>query len=63
MQLGIPYPARLSFRIKGEIKSFQDRQKRKEYVTPKPALQETLRGDSVKEIGSPRKQSTKTGTE
>ena len=38
MQLGIPYPARLSFRIEGEIKSFQDRQKRKEYVTTKPAL-------------------------
>ena len=34
MQPRIPYPARLSFRIEGEIKSFQDRQKLKEYVTP-----------------------------
>ena len=43
MQPGILYPARLSFRI-GEIKSFQDRQKLKEYVTTKPALQEILMG-------------------
>ena len=44
MQPRILYPARLSFRIEGEIKSFQDRQKLKEYVTNKPALQEILRG-------------------
>ena len=43
MQPRILYPARLSFRI-GEIKSFQDRQKLKKYVTTKPALQEILRG-------------------
>ena len=40
----ILYPARLSFRIEAEIKSFQDRQKLKEHVTSKPALQEILRG-------------------
>ena len=44
LQSRILYPARLSFRIEGEIKSFQDRQKLKEYVTTKPALQEILRG-------------------
>ena len=44
MQPTILYPARLSFRIEGEIKSFQDRQKLKEYVTTKPALQDILRG-------------------
>ena len=38
MQPRILYPASLSFRIEGEIKSFQDRQKLKEYVTTKPAL-------------------------
>ena len=43
MQLRILFPARLSFRTEGEIKSFQDRQKPKEYVIMKPALQETLR--------------------
>ena len=43
MQPRILYPARLSFRI-GEIKSFPDKQKLKEFVTIKPALQEILRG-------------------
>ena len=38
------YPARLSFRIEGEIKSFQDKQKLKESVTTKPAMQEILKG-------------------
>ena len=62
MQPRILYPARLSFRIEGEIKNFQDRQKLKEYVTSKPALQEMLRGGSVKERGSPREQPIKTET-
>ena len=44
MQPEILHPARLSFRMKGEIKSFQDREELKEYVTSKPALQEILRG-------------------
>ena len=35
MQPRILYPARLSFRTEGEIKTFQDRQKLKEYVTTK----------------------------
>ena len=43
MQPRMLYPASLSFKI-GEIKSFQNRQKLKEYVTTKPALQEILRG-------------------
>ena len=34
MQPSILYPARLSFRIEGETKSFQDRRKLKDYVTP-----------------------------
>ena len=45
MQPRILYPARLSFRIGGEIKSFQDREKLKEYVTTKSALQEILKGN------------------
>ena len=44
MQARILYPARLSFRIDGETRTFQNRQKLKEYVTTKPALQEILRG-------------------
>ena len=44
MQPRIVYPARLSFKIEGEIKSFPDKQKLKEFVTTKPVLQEILRG-------------------
>ena len=44
LQPRILYPARLSFRIEGEIKSFQERQKLTGYVTTKPALPEILRG-------------------
>ena len=42
MQPRILYPARLSFRIEGE-KGFP-KQKLKEFMTTKPALQEILRG-------------------
>ena len=38
LQQRILYPARLSFRI-GEIKSFSDKQKLREFSTTKPALQ------------------------
>ncbi|KAF0875498.1 LORF1 protein, partial [Crocuta crocuta] len=44
MQPRLLYPARLSFRIEGEIKAFPDKQKLKEFMTTKPALQEILRG-------------------
>ena len=40
----ILYPASLSFRTEGEIKVFPDKQKLKEFITTKPALQEILRG-------------------
>ena len=33
--------------MEGEIKSFQDKQKPKEFVTNKPALQEILKGDPL----------------
>ena len=38
MQPRILYPARLSFKIEGETKSFPDKQKLKEFVTTKPGL-------------------------
>ena len=44
MQPRILYPARLSFRIEGEIKSFPDRQKIKEFMMTKPVWQGILRG-------------------
>ena len=43
MQPRILYPARLSFKT-GAIKSFQDKQKLKEFLNTKPALQEILKG-------------------
>ena len=44
MQPRILYPARISFIIEGEIKSFQDKQKLKEFAITKPALQKILKG-------------------
>uniref|UniRef100_A0ABI7Y9X4 L1 transposable element RRM domain-containing protein n=1 Tax=Felis catus TaxID=9685 RepID=A0ABI7Y9X4_FELCA len=44
MQPRILYLASLSFRIEGEIKVSPNKQKLKEFITIKPALQEILRG-------------------
>ena len=44
MQPRILYPAKLPFRIEGEIKSFQDKEKLKEFMNTKPAPQEILKG-------------------
>ena len=38
------YPARLSFRIRGEIKNFSDKKKLKEYSNSKLILKEILKG-------------------
>uniref|UniRef100_A0A9L0RHC6 L1 transposable element RRM domain-containing protein n=1 Tax=Equus caballus TaxID=9796 RepID=A0A9L0RHC6_HORSE len=38
LQPRICYPSRLSFRMEGEIKSFSDKQKLKEFITKKPVL-------------------------
>ena len=48
MQPRILYPARLSFRIDGEIRTFQDRQTLIEFVTTKAALHEDIKGCSLK---------------
>ena len=37
------YPARISFRFDGEIRSFTDKQKLREFSTTKPALQQMLK--------------------
>ena len=44
MQPRILSSARLSFRMEGEIRSFPDRQKIKEFMTLKPVRQGILRG-------------------
>ena len=40
LQPRIMYPARISFKIDGEIKSFSDKQKLREFSTTKPAFRE-----------------------
>ena len=39
LQPRLLYPARISFKYKGKIKSFTDKQKLREFSTTKPALQ------------------------
>ena len=43
LQLRLLYPARISFKYEGEIKSFSDKQKLREFSTTKPALQQILK--------------------
>ena len=43
LQLRLLYPARISFRLDGEIKTFRDKQKLREFSTTKPALQQMLK--------------------
>ena len=44
LQPRLLYPERISFKIDGEIKSFSDKQKLREFSTTKPALQQMLKG-------------------
>ena len=44
LQPRLLYLARISFRIDGEIKSFSDKQKLREFSTTKPSLQQMLKG-------------------
>ena len=41
---GLLYPAKLSFRMKGQIKCFSDKVKLKEFMITKPLLYEVLKG-------------------
>ena len=43
LQCRLLYPARISFKYEGEIKSFTDKQKLREFSTTKPALQQMLK--------------------
>ena len=43
LQQSLLYPARISFKFNGEIKSFTDKQKLREFSTTKPALQQMLK--------------------
>ena len=43
LQPRLLYPARLSFRFEGEIKTFTDKQKLREFSNTKPTLQQRLK--------------------
>ena len=44
LQPTLLYPARISFKIDEQIKSFSDKLKLREFITTKPALQQMLKG-------------------
>ena len=44
LQPRLLYPAKLSFRIEGQIKSFTDKKKLKEFIITTPELYEMLKG-------------------
>ena len=44
LQSRLLYPAKLSFRIREQIKSFPHKKKLKEYISTQPALYEMLKG-------------------
>ena len=44
------YPAKLSFRMEGQIKCFSDKVKLKEFIITKPLLYERLKDLSKKKI-------------
>ena len=44
LQPRLLYPARLSIKIEGQIKSFPDKRRLKEYTSTKPSLHEMLKG-------------------
>ena len=58
LQQRILYPARLSFIFDGEIKSFPDKQKLREFSTTKPALQQITKGSSLGRKHKRRKRPT-----
>ena len=43
LQPRLLYPASISFKYEGEVKSFTDKQKLREFSTTKPALQQMLK--------------------
>ncbi|KAK1343680.1 hypothetical protein QTO34_014233 [Cnephaeus nilssonii] len=49
LQPRLLYPAKLSFRIEGQIKSFTDNKKLKEFITTEPVLYEMLKGILLEE--------------
>ena len=61
LQPRILYPARLSIKIEGQIKSFPDKTSLKEYSSTKPALQEMLKGLLEGKEGKEKDRGTQVG--
>ena len=59
LQPRLQYPARISFKIDGEIKRFSDKQKLKEFTTTKPVLQQMLKRFTQSRNTKEEKRSTK----
>ena len=59
LQPRLLYLARISFKIDGEIKSFSEKQKLREFSTTKPALQQMLNGLIQSRNTTEEKRSTK----
>ena len=59
LQLRLLYPERISLKIDGEIKSFLDKQKLREFSTSKPTLQQMLKGFIQSRNTTVEKRSTK----
>ena len=47
LQPRLLYPGRISFKTEGEIKSFSDKQKLREFSTTKSALQKNVKGTYI----------------
>ena len=54
LQPRLLYPTRISFRFDGEVKSFSDKQKVREFSTTKPALQQMLK--KLLQVGNTREE-------
>ena len=61
LQPRLLYPARLSIKIEGQIKSFPDKRSLKEYTSTKSALQERLKGLLQGKEGKERERETQVG--
>ena len=55
------YPARLSIKIQGQVKSFPDKRSLKEYTSTKPALQDMLKGLLQGKEGKEKERGTQVG--
>ena len=55
LQPRLLYPARISFRFNGEVKSFSDKQKLRDFSTTKPVLQQMLKKLSKRETQEKKK--------